>query len=184
MPVGVYHHKCAPVTDRFWSKVDKSGECWIWTASTRGNGRPNFYFRGKCTTAHRVSWILANGEIPDGLQVLHNCPGGDNPLCVNPDHLFLGTVSDNVKDMYAKKRSWFDRCPEEARRVCSVREPQKQVRGEEVGGSKLTADKVREARRKFSEGGWTKADIAKWLGVSRTTAFRLLTRKIWRHVDG
>jgi len=85
---------------RFWAKVDQSGECWTWTASQTGGygliGTPKGNDR-----AHRVSWVMANGPIPDGLHVLHTC---DNPLCVRPDHLFLGTNEDNIMDRIKKGR--------------------------------------------------------------------------------
>jgi hypothetical protein len=88
---------------RFWSKVDKSGECWVWTAKALcENGYGRFYVGKKPLRAHRYSWELANGPITDGLFVCHRC---DNPPCVNPAHLFLGTHQDNMQDMVAKGRS-------------------------------------------------------------------------------
>ena len=87
---------------RFFSKVEKSDNgCWIWKASGRGNGYGAFKFRNKVIDAHRVSWILHNGEIPDGFYICHKC---DIRKCVNPAHLFLGTHSDNMKDCYQKNR--------------------------------------------------------------------------------
>lgn len=92
-------------TNRFWSKVDvrSEDECWKWTAATSPSGYGEFWFpqRGKHTRAHQVSWILKYGDIPEGLGVLHKC---DNPSCVNPKHLFLGTNLDNNKDRDAKGR--------------------------------------------------------------------------------
>lgn len=67
------------------------------------------YHKGKTLYAHRVSWELNRGPIPEGLWVLHNCPGGDNPACVDPAHLWLGTASDNSKDRDAKGRGNFKR---------------------------------------------------------------------------
>jgi len=86
--------------NRFFDKVHKTDSCWNWTASTR-NGYGAFKINGKVEGAHRVSWVLNNGEIPEGLFVCHKC---DNPRCVNPEHLFLGTASDNMKDCYNKGR--------------------------------------------------------------------------------
>lgn len=88
---------------RFFNKVDVKSkeECWNWLASSRGKGYGAFKLNGKVVDAHRVSWILHNGEIPENIFICHKC---DNPSCVNPDHLFLGTHSDNMNDAYNKKR--------------------------------------------------------------------------------
>lgn len=96
------------LADRFWSRVQKGEGCWLWGGSlkTNGYGQLNGPSQGggrdgKNLLAHRVAWELVNGPIPDGLWVLHRC---DNPPCVNPAHLFLGTVRDNVIDMWTKGR--------------------------------------------------------------------------------
>lgn len=100
----------AAVEERFWAKVDKSGDCWVWTAAVVGSRNPKykriggygaFGVGGKVRRAHRVSWELANGPIPDGALVCHSC---DNRSCVRPSHLFIGDQSDNVHDMDAKGR--------------------------------------------------------------------------------
>lgn len=104
------------IEQRFWDKVDQASghrvahmesDCWLWTASISiaGYGRLMTAKVGrqtKLTDAHRVSWVLANGPIPDGLFVLHRC---DNKICVRPDHLFLGTNRDNALDCLAKGRN-------------------------------------------------------------------------------
>lgn len=85
--------------DYFWSRVDKSGECWVWTGGTIGGGYGRF--SAAKILAHRHAWALTNGPVPDGLDVLHRC---DNPPCVRPDHLFLGTHTENMRDMTSKGR--------------------------------------------------------------------------------
>lgn len=100
---------CRTLAERFWEKVDKSGDCWVWTANcTRDrNGKKQYGLisagrRGEgMLYAHRVSWELHFGPVPEDLRVLHRC---DNPQCVRPDHLFVGTQADNMADMVAKGR--------------------------------------------------------------------------------
>lgn len=88
---------------RFWSKVEKAEGCWPWKASIfKQTGYGQFALESKRPiNAHRMAWILTHGEIPDGMVVCHHC---DNPLCVNPDHLFLGQQQDNMIDMATKGR--------------------------------------------------------------------------------
>ena len=86
---------------RFWKKVNKTSTCWEWTAHKLYNGYGRFNLNGKTDYAHRISWQFATGEYPKGKQILHLC---DNPSCVRPDHLFLGTITDNMSDRNKKGR--------------------------------------------------------------------------------
>jgi hypothetical protein len=154
--------------DRFWSKVNKTANCWIWIGakskkSKRGNFRP-----GGCAqkiSAHRFSWILKNGPIPSGLCILHKC---DIPDCVNPDHLFLGTQADNIADMDKKGR----------RKTVCVK-PFK--RGAQNIVAKLTEKDVYEIRAIYKRGDISQKKIADRFSVSQTLISAIINRKIWAH---
>ena len=102
------------LADRFWPKVNKTESCWLWTAgvTSHGYGQINSGGNGSPLTASVVSWELHFGPVPKGLEVCHDCPGGDNPLCVNPAHLFLGTHQQNLQDWSAKRRERLTNCPQ------------------------------------------------------------------------
>ncbi len=89
------------IAERIDINVDKSSGCWIWLLDTLPYGYGKIKVEGKTKRAHRVSWEEFNGQIPEGMCVLHNC---DVPACVNPEHLFLGTQADNMRDMKQKSR--------------------------------------------------------------------------------
>jgi hypothetical protein len=114
----------SPLTDaeRFWSRVDKSGECWDWIGALTADGYGNMSFMGKNQRTHRVAWFLEHGEWPT-LQVLHKC---DRPCCSRASHLFLGTHADNMLDMASKGRSYHRKLTpaqvREARSRCSAGE--------------------------------------------------------------
>lgn len=98
--------KRRPIEDRFWEKVQKTDSCWLWTGSKQGRMGYGYLHIGgkkdrKPSRAHRLSWVIHNGPIPDGLYVLHKC---DVPACVNPDHLFLGDHKANMQDCASKGR--------------------------------------------------------------------------------
>ena len=127
--------KVRPTEDRFWEKVNKNTEsgCWEWTSALVRGGYGGFatHFPSegrKNNRAHRFAWTLVNGQIPDGLWVLHKC---DNRICVNPDHLFLGDSKDNMLDCAAKGR------------VCTIaRSNQTHCKhGHELSGDNLRIDK-------------------------------------------
>ncbi len=101
-----YAFKTEPATVKFWRFVNKTDSCWLWTGSLMGNGYGCFQHTegGKriIEYAHRFAWELNNGPIPDGMNVLHDCPDGDTPRCVL--HLWLGTQGENIADMIDKGR--------------------------------------------------------------------------------
>lgn len=144
--------------ERFWGKVRKGDGCWEWcgTRDSHGYGVLSFGGTGH-KKAHRVSWELCAGLIPDGLFVCHHC---DNPSCVNPAHLFLGTPRDNYEDMVAKGR----RAP--------------LLRGESHPNSVLTWDGVLSARAAW-EAGEPQRSIADRLGVSQSSISGALTGETW-----
>ena len=152
---------------RFWAKVDKTKDCWEWTASKDGKGYGHFGVKGKMVVSHRVSWMLANGDIPENGCILHKC---DNPLCVRPDHLFLGSQQDNMLDMSQKGRRSKGQKHSETQR------------GENNGRSKITESDVLDARAKYLAGGYTQQDLAKAYGMSQVNMGRVLNRVTRRHL--
>jgi len=145
--------------DRFWSKVDKSGECWEWQAARDKNGYGRFRSTVAGTRAHRHSFYLAHGIIPDGLQVLHRC---DNPPCVNPAHLWLGTPRDNAIDRNAKGRH----------------DPQI---GGTNGNARLTEAEIPRIRDMIASGG-SNQEIGEVFGVSPGMIWNIRTGRNWSHV--
>jgi hypothetical protein len=130
---------------QFWAKVRKTRGCWLWIGTTTADGYGRCGFGRGRRMAHRFSWELRNGPIKDGLLVLHRC---DNPPCVRPSHLFLGTDADNSDDMIRKGR-------------------QRHPSGEQHGMAKLTAAQVAKIRSlgKNRRYGW-RGEVAKRFGIS------------------
>lgn len=95
-----------PDPARFWSKVDITGECWIWMGAKQSQGYGNVVYGGKHYRANRLAYVLAYGSLPDGAVVMHTC---DNPPCVRPEHLRAGSAAENTADMVAKGRGRWDR---------------------------------------------------------------------------
>lgn len=142
----------------FWSKVDKRGpdECWMWTCHTNKQGYGSVSIQGRLTRAHRYSFALAHGPIAPNLCVCHRC---DNPPCVNPAHLFLGTIAENNADKAAKGR---------------------QAAGISSGRAKLTDDDVREIRAAFRPG--IGVVLGRRYGVSASVIKAVSSGTTWRHV--
>ena len=142
---------------RFFDMVSK--DCWVWKGSTKPrNGYGHFVSQGKDWNAHRFSWTLHNGPIPDGMHVLHTC---DVPACVNPAHLRLGTHKENMDDMTKK-----------GRRVIASR-------------PKLTEDEVRQIRREFkwiSQRKSNSGELAKRYKVETITIVNAALGRTWSHV--
>lgn len=158
--------------DKFWILVDKDGpvlrpaigECWIWTGSRLPKGYGRFYPRWRVGLyAHRVSWEMANGiAVPDGLDVRHEC---DNPPCVRPSHLVVGTKSDNMQDMLRRGRGGEVGSP-----------------GELHPAHKLTEEQVLEIRRRWVDGGVSQRELAVEFGVTRGLVGHIVRRVAWRHL--
>ena len=149
--------KNMPIEQRFFQKVDKTnGECWIWTGARMGKGYGKIKFGNRIIGAHRLSYLLHKGIIPEKIDVCHKC---DNPICVNPTHLFLGTRKDNVQDMIGKNREGW---------------------GEKSGHNILTLDQVIGIRKEYSSGKFTQRFIAKKYKVDYRIINDIVKRKTWK----
>lgn len=152
------------VEERFWDKVTKTETCWTWSAKKDKNGYGRFSPSGETSQlpAHRFSWELHNGPIPEGLLVCHHC---DNPECTNPSHLFLGTPQDNMTDKVLKGR-WKGNHP---RRV-SVTKPRTPRIGKSLEGS---IEEIIEKRKS----GKTLSEIATSFGCDKGVIRRMLEKR-------
>ena len=151
---------------RFWEKVDRSSaddKCWEWTASKFPTGYGHFSMNGHDTRASRTAWLLENGPIPGGLFVLHHC---DNPGCVRPSHLFLGTALDNAQDSVRKGRRSGNGY---------------KTQGELNHHSKLTASDVIEIRRSRAAGDSVQR-IAARFKITHDYIYELASGKRWTHI--
>lgn len=160
---------------RFNKFVDKSsGDCWTWTgARLNPRGYGAFCLRGKNTSAHRASYVLFVGPIPKGVYVCHEC---DNPACVRPEHLFLGTPRDNWADAVSKGRINPVPPPSPwAGGVCEFNQ------GQRNRNAKLDDAAVREIRRLHLSGESGKSISAR-IGVARSTVSMILNSRTWKHV--
>lgn len=156
---------------RFWANVEKTDTCWLWKgALSDGYGVTTWH--GRHMGTHRVAWLILVGPIPGRLFVCHNCPGGDNPQCCRPDHMFLGTHKDNSQDASRKGKTTKGR----------TTPPERHIRGEACPWTKLNEADVRSARERAATGE-TQASIAASLGVTPSLIGYIVRRKSWRHVE-
>ena len=147
--------------ERFWRKVETGDGCWPWLGFCNWYGYGKFQLAGRSCGAHRIAYAIETGTDPGEMHVLHHC---DNPPCVNPEHLFIGTNADNVRDKTKKGRA-------------------KGAVGIANTNAKLTDETVRDIRRRArqGEGSFT---LARSFGVTPMTIWMVVTRKTWDHVDG
>jgi predicted XRE-type DNA-binding protein len=154
-----------PFEERFWAAVTKTSTCWNYEhVGRRGYGK--ILANGRHVRAHRLSWELHFGRIPKGMIVCHHC---DNPSCVRPDHLFVGTHADNVADMMRKGRYI---APSTTNRV----------RGESHHNTILTSANVRKIKKLYAAGKISQQAIADKFGVSQSAVSRIVFGKYWVHV--
>jgi len=142
------------IKNRFWSKVEKTTECWIWIGA-KSNGYGVCSLNGKTYFTHRLSWEWANNKsIPDGCIICHSC---DNPSCVNPEHLRADSVQSNVNDRVERNRS---------------------AKGKNNGQARLTEKDVKDIKVLRNK-GWTEKAIADLYDVSRSTISHILHGRTW-----
>ena len=145
----------------FWRRVQKTDTCWLWQGSFMEQGYGKLSTHTSYMSAHRVSWVIHYGPIPEGLFVCHKC---DVRACVRPDHLFLGTQADNLADMRRKGR-----------------QGKTGLRGERNGRALLTEEQVLVIRRRFAAGEGCYS-LGLEYGVSDTTIGAVVSRQNWRHL--
>jgi hypothetical protein len=159
--------------ERFLKKVDKSGECWNWTAGTNTYGYGQININKVPVKAHRLSYVLHHPltiDLLEGHREIFVCHRCDNPLCVNPAHLFLGSYLDNIKDMVQKKRHYTGQPEYEGRK------------GETNVSSKLTDDIVREIRTRYANGDISQTQLSVEYNVTNANICSIVNRKTWKHI--
>lgn len=144
--------------ERFLSKVDKTEECWLWTAALSHNGYGRMRVGKKIVRATHISMALYHPDLAPGEVVMHSC---DNPICVNPSHLSWGTQMENIADRDSKNR---------------------QAKGEKNGASKITADIAQNIRVRYAEKKVTQKELAALYGISQRSVSYIVNGKTWSSV--
>lgn len=147
-----------PVSQRFWEKVIKSGDCWLWQGAKTPNGYGRFWDGSRHIYAHRFSYELAGGAIPEKYHCCHHC---DTPSCVNPKHIFVGTPKDNMVDRDKKGRM--------------------DIRHLQVP-RKLSVQSVIAIRSAYRSGGVSQSTLANKYQVNQSVISRIVNCKDWKHV--
>jgi hypothetical protein len=148
----------------FWEYVDKTEDCWLWMGTRDKDGYGKYHHNYHSFLAHRKAYELTFGEIPDGLYVMHKC---NNPPCVNPDHLELGTNRENMLH-----------CIQSGRHVWQVH-PECAQKGEKRANAKLKEKQVLSIRDLYTQGGYSHRKLGEMFGVSHTVIQRIIAGKDW-----
>lgn len=158
------------IEQRFWAKTSKqSNGCWQWTGATDTKGYGRFHvWRMGTILAHRYAWQLTNGLIPEGMFACHRC---DNPACVNPEHIFIGTAEENTRDMLTKQRHSRGESHGD------------KIRRADRGNRKLSPDDVVAIRAELKRGE-RQRDIARAFGISQGAVSQINRGATWGHVNG
>ena len=172
------------IIKRFWQKVNKSDGCWEFTGTPSQRYPVVSLGNLKYIKAHRYSYQVHCGEIPEGMMVCHKC---DNPKCVRPEHLFLGTCKENLQDMSRKKRGFFNRPQSGIPRRRGESHPYYNgnplLEGEKSPNARLTNKTVKEIRQSYEAGGISQDALAIKYGVSQSGISAVIRKQTWDHVD-
>lgn len=166
---------------RFWSKVNKAEDgCWLWQGTLLRQGYGCFKISGQMFKAHRLAYQYTSGPIPEGLLICHKC---DNPRCVHPDHLFLGTHKDNMADMSAKGRGYLNQPESRLKRVAPDKHPShlypERFRGELNPRARLTREQVETIRHRYERNEASQSKFAEEYGVAQTTISAVIRKANW-----
>ncbi len=140
----------------FWANVDRTESCWLWQASKNNKGYGRYCINAQVIYAHRFSYLLHTGILSDTLEVLHRC---DNPACVNPTHLWLGTHQENMRDSVQKQRAAL---------------------GEYNGMASMSNAQVTELRKDYATGNYLQRELAIKYSVSGATVSRIVNSKVYK----